>query len=123
MTTCTCKNPPGGSTDCPDDHAALCEVINGICRGVCVPVPSSVLRSEPTQLHAWLLTQLLRREVGANEVRANPELRAVIRSREYHVPGTGAIVRFALPKQSFRPPREEKDDEGGGAAGGMTANG
>lgn len=121
MTTCNCKNAPG-STQCPDGHVAMCEVVNGICKGVCVPVPSRILQESASELHAWFLTRLLGRNIRSVEVRSDDELASIIRNGACVNPVTGSLVRFSLPKQQTRP-RPRDDTDSGSQAGGMMAAG
>jgi hypothetical protein len=121
MPNCNCKQPPGGDHECPNGHAAFCEVVDGVCKGVCVPVPSRILRASPEDLHAWLLTRLLGRVVSADEIRSDSELASIIRNGEYVHPVTKSVIRFGLPEQSTLPPIRNDDISGSAAGGMMTA--
>lgn len=51
---CDCPSPPGGRAICPDDHFAICRVINNTAYTECIPRPPDVVGEQA--LKNWALS-------------------------------------------------------------------
>jgi hypothetical protein len=90
MNSCTCPNPPGGRVDCPDDHVAVCRVINGVARSECIP-PDKTLSEEAQAI------RLLSIITGQTIARIGSAEQTLLDSGEYKSPDGSMPVTFKLP--------------------------
>lgn len=90
MNSCACPNPPGGKVDCPDDHVAVCRVVNGVAQAECIP-PDTTLSEEAQALRfLGIITGQSFTTLGSTEL-------AILRSGEYKSPDGSMYVLFKIP--------------------------
>jgi len=93
---CSCNRPPGGTTNCPDDHLAICRNENGECHGSCHPIPK---RLNFTERDNWLLS-LIKDEQRSEFDFISRADREILNSKNYvfvkH--GVRVTIRFDFPE-------------------------
>jgi hypothetical protein len=91
MNSCTCPHPPGGVVHCPDDHVAICRVVNGHAESECIPPDSSL--SEEAQ--AGRILEIITGIPFSGRLTVT-EL-AILYAGEYESPDGSMRVTFKLP--------------------------
>jgi hypothetical protein len=91
MTSCNCPNPPGGVVNCPDDHTAVCRVVNGQAVSECIPPDD--LDGEAQAVRIIEIVTGIKSATG----RLTPTDRAILASGSYASPDGKMKVTFKLP--------------------------
>jgi hypothetical protein len=92
MTSCNCPNPPGGVVNCPDDHTAVCRVVNGQAESECIP-PELDLDEETQAVRLVEIVTGIKSATG----RLTPIDLAILSSGSYVSPDGKMTVTFKLP--------------------------
>jgi hypothetical protein len=92
---CPCPNPPGGAAVCPDDHLAICRVVNGQAHTECVPPPTDL---SDIQVANWVLRVVTGRRRELDQPLSKNDSR-VLESGEYLDRKLGVRVSFAMPRE------------------------
>ncbi|MET4066804.1 hypothetical protein ABID58_001587 [Bradyrhizobium sp. S3.2.6] len=91
MTSCNCPNPPGGVVNCPDDHIAICRVVDGQAMSECIP-PEAGLSDEA---QAVRIVEIVTRRPVLGPL--TPTERAILASGTYVSPDGSMNVTFKVP--------------------------
>jgi hypothetical protein len=104
---CPC-NQPGQRVTCEDGQVAMCKVKDGKIFARCKNPPEPLLEiNDETErrdaILAWLLSDLMDREISVQDIRSKDELKRIVESRSLLLQD-GAIVTFRLPSDRDKLP-------------------
>jgi hypothetical protein len=92
MNSCTCPNPPGGVVHCPEDHVAICRVVNGKAESECI-APDPSLNKEA---QAGRILEIITGIPFGGRLTATEQ--AILDAGEYSSPNGTMRVTFKLPR-------------------------
>lgn len=90
MNICECPKPPGGKASCPDDHVAICRVINGLAETACIPPDKTLSKEDQAIEFLRVITGQFITNLGLAE-------QAILDAGEYVNPDGSMRVVFNLP--------------------------
>lgn len=86
-----CSDPPGGVITCEKGQLATCTVVKGKIEGRCQTPPGDL--TEKPKLDAWILGQVTRRAVAADEAKT-PELQSILKSGRWQAGDRAVTFQF-----------------------------